>query len=66
MRPFARCLRCNTPLEEARPEDVRDRVPPRAAQWYREFRSCPGCGRAYWKGGHYERMRSLVDAAGLY
>lgn len=61
-RPFRLCLRCNAALEPAPLEQVAGRLPPRAAELYREFLLCPGCGRIYWKGGHYERMRKFIDS----
>ena len=33
----------------------------RTAELHDEFRQCPECRRVYWKGGHYERMRELVE-----
>lgn len=59
--PFTRCLRCNEPLQRLQggpppsiPEGVRER--------HREFWRCPGCGRHYWQGSHYHRMKSWVNA----
>lgn len=61
MRPFSRCMRCNGELESAAKEEVRGRIPPGAAELYNEFRLCPECGRVYWQGGHYRRMRQWVE-----
>ncbi|MGA2118236.1 MAG: Mut7-C RNAse domain-containing protein [Bryobacteraceae bacterium] len=62
-KPFTRCPRCNTLLAEAGKDEVRDRVPAQVAQLHDAFLRCPDCGRAYWKGGHYRRMRLWIDAA---
>jgi len=53
-KPFSRCSRCNTPLEEARraPE-----WPPDVLQAYH----CPTCDKYYWQGGHVERMRRRLE-----
>ncbi|MFB3826173.1 MAG: Mut7-C RNAse domain-containing protein [Bryobacteraceae bacterium] len=59
-RPFTRCMVCNGVLEPAALEQVAGRVPPRALELYDEFLACPGCGRVYWKGGHYRRMLGLL------
>jgi uncharacterized protein with PIN domain len=32
-------------------------------RFYDEFLRCPDCGRAYWKGGHFRRMRQWIDAS---
>ena len=64
VRPFTRCLRCNTVLEKADKTEVAGRLPPRAAELFNEFRQCPACGRVYWKGGHYRRMSEFLTSAG--
>jgi len=61
--PFARCLRCNTLLEDAPREEVQEQVPPRSRAHYTEFCRCPHCGRIYWSGSHYRRMQSLIQHA---
>lgn len=60
IRPFSRCLLCNTPLQEATTEDTSGLVPARVSQMYREFWRCPSCGRIFWRGSHYERMRAKL------
>jgi uncharacterized protein with PIN domain len=60
MRPFSRCSRCNTPLEEVRSGEVRDRVPARVLAQHDRFRRCPSCGRIYWSGSHTARMRRVL------
>jgi uncharacterized protein len=60
MRPFSRCLACNSPLLPAALADVRDRVPPRVAERFEHFNTCPGCGRVFWEGSHHARMERVV------
>ena len=62
-QPFSRCMRCNQPLQAVPKAAVLDRLPPRAAARHADFRLCSGCGRVYWPGSHYARMRALVEAA---
>lgn len=59
--PFQRCLRCNTPLQPVEKETIADRLPPKAREYYQEFRLCPTCGRIYWRGSHYDRMQHFID-----
>jgi uncharacterized protein with PIN domain len=59
--PFRRCLRCNTPLETVRKEEILDRLEPLTKQYYHEFKRCPACNQIYWKGSHYERMMQRVE-----
>jgi hypothetical protein len=61
-KPFSRCLACNGPLEPAAKEQARQRIPPRAAELHDAFQRCRGCNRIYWRGGHYRRMKVLLDA----
>jgi uncharacterized protein with PIN domain len=62
-KPFSRCLRCNTLLEQVGKDQVSDRLPVQVALLHDEFLRCPDCHRAYWKGGHFRRMRQLIDAS---
>ena len=63
-RPFTRCRECNTVLENATPAESDARVPPRIRALYDRFKACPGCGRLYWEGSHYDRMRALIARVG--
>jgi hypothetical protein len=60
MRPFTRCLDCNTLLEAASREAVWERLPPKIRD-KEVFRICPGCQRVYWEGSHHERMSKLLS-----
>ena len=59
MRPFTRCMDCNTMLEEASRESVWERLPPKIRD-KDVFRVCPNCQRVYWQGSHHERMSQLL------
>jgi uncharacterized protein len=59
--PFTRCVVCNTPLEHVDKAAIEDRLPARTAELHDDFLRCPTCGRVYWKGSHYDRMRALID-----
>ncbi|ATB35253.1 hypothetical protein CYFUS_000665 [Cystobacter fuscus] len=62
MRPFTRCLACNTPLVGTSPDEVRGRVPERVLATFSSFQHCPGCQRVFWAGSHHDRMRALIDS----
>jgi uncharacterized protein with PIN domain/sulfur carrier protein ThiS len=59
--PFSRCLLCNVLLKPVAPATVADQVPPRVREAKSVFSRCDGCGRIYWEGTHWERMRALID-----
>jgi uncharacterized protein with PIN domain len=54
LSPFSRCLVCNASLERAAPGDEEGTAPQAAGR-------CPGCGRRYWRGSHWEAMERLVE-----
>jgi uncharacterized protein with PIN domain len=58
--PFSRCIHCNERLRPTSLEAVYHQVPPAARELHDQFFHCPGCGRVYWKGSHYTRMREVV------
>jgi uncharacterized protein len=59
--PFTRCFRCNTPLRQVDRSAVADHLPERTADLHNHFMQCATCGRVYWKGSHYDRMRALIE-----
>lgn len=59
-RPFTRCLRCNGLLAPADKHTIADAIPQRSSQHYERYWQCSGCGRVYWEGSHWQRMRSTV------
>jgi uncharacterized protein len=61
VRMFGRCVLCNTTLERVEKSDIEASVPPLIAETYAEFSRCPHCGRVFWKGSHWERMKMLAE-----
>lgn len=61
VKPFQRCLRCNSTLQVVSKQDVLDRLEPLTKKYYEEFRICPSCKQVYWKGSHYEHMQQLIS-----
>lgn len=62
-RPFSRCMECNAPLEAVEKDEVVDRLPPSVRQRHTRFMRCSGCGRVFWEGSHWRRMRRFLDEA---
>ena len=58
---FSRCLVDNTPLITAN-EAAKARVPQDAQRPGALLRRCPLCDRVYWRGSHYKRMRTRLEA----
>jgi uncharacterized protein with PIN domain/sulfur carrier protein ThiS len=61
VRPFSRCMACNTPLSSIEKGTVLHRLPPDVRDAHDRFTLCAGCGRVYWEGSHWRRMRAIVD-----
>ena len=60
VRPFTRCMACNGVLQPVSKEQARSLVLGHSLERYDEFHRCEGCGRIYWKGSHYARMRRRI------
>ncbi len=58
---FTRCLVDNTCLVVA-DETALTRVPADAIKPGEPLYQCPTCGRIYWRGSHYKRMRQKLAA----
>jgi uncharacterized protein with PIN domain len=63
LQPFSRCLRCNDVLREVPKSAVDSALLPRTRAHYDRFEACSGCGRIYWRGSHWKRLKHAVDAA---
>ncbi len=62
IEPFRRCMHCNDVLRPVSKETISDRLLPLTRQHFDEFYNCSQCGRIYWKGSHYQRMRRFIDS----
>lgn len=61
-RPFTRCLSCNGLLRPVAKAAVIDRLEPGTIREHDDFAQCRECGKVYWKGSHYDRLRARVEA----
>ncbi len=62
LQPFARCLRCNEVLRAVPKSVVDAALLPRTRQYYDHFYTCGRCGRVYWKGSHWKRLKRTLEA----
>jgi len=60
LRMFSRCMSCNTALTRASRLSVLDALPAAVAETCTEFSRCPGCGRIFWRGSHWESMKKTA------
>ena len=61
IRPFSRCLRCNTVLSTVAKEHVAHRLPAKVKARFGRFARCPSCERIYWKGTHHDAMGKVIS-----
>ena len=61
VRPFQRCLRCNSPLQQVNKQEILDRLEPLTKLYYDDFSICPSCKQIYWKGSHVEHMLEMIE-----
>jgi uncharacterized protein with PIN domain len=61
VRPFQRCLRCNSPLQVVSKQEIIERLEPLTKKYFEEFHICPSCNQVYWKGSHYGHMLEMID-----
>ncbi len=54
----SRCPNCNSPLAIVKKEDVKD-VPENVLKRKRIFYKCTGCGKVYWHGSHWRKIREF-------
>lgn len=56
LKPFTRCLDCNSVLLPTKAHHVIERVARSIVEAHEDFFLCSRCERVYWKGSHYDRM----------
>ena len=57
---LTRCIVCNAELEARVPAVVAERVPPFVRRTQSRYSECPTCGRIYWAGTHWQRIREVL------
>jgi len=61
LNPMSRCLKCNALLIEREKTSVKLKVPFYVFKVHDRFYSCPNCNKIYWRGTHYEDMKSRIN-----
>ncbi len=59
--PFTLCLECNTPLRTIEKKYIINSLPQSVNVRHEHFTVCDRCGRVFWEGSHWQRMRQLLD-----
>jgi uncharacterized protein with PIN domain len=61
LRP-PRCMHCGGKLQVVEKETMRDRIPPKTYRWLDEFFVCEKCGKLFWHGTHWQRIREQLGS----
>ena len=60
IRPFSRCIQCNTLIRLVEKDAVRGKVPDYIWETQNTFHTCSHCRRIYWSGSHIRRSRDII------
>jgi len=55
IRPFSRCISCNTPIAPIDKTAVYGRVPDYIWETHERFQHCDQCRQTFWEGSHVDR-----------
>jgi uncharacterized protein with PIN domain len=55
----ARCAVCNGELLKVRKEMLKNKLPDELLEKHRLYFTCKDCGKVYWRGRHWSRLRRL-------
>jgi len=60
LKPFSRCMLCNTPLIIADPICIK-KVPSQSRASIKQLLYCSHCEKLYWEGSHVKRLRNMFS-----
>lgn len=60
VNPHSRCIDCNIELKSLSRKNAKNLVSPFVFEHADSFALCPGCGRVFWRGSHFEDMEAQI------
>ena len=57
------CPICNTKLQTALKQQLKDELEPNTYTYYDKFWKCPNCGQVYWQGAHWKQITDTLTKA---
>jgi len=60
IKPFSRCLQCNTLLDVVPKDKILDRIPPMTKEFCDKYVQCRSCDKIYWEGTHFINMKKVI------
>lgn len=61
LKPFTRCMHCNGKTQKVDKIDIQSDLLAKTKKYYNEFYQCRSCKKIYWKGSHYQKMRTMIE-----
>lgn len=61
LKPFTRCMHCNGKTRKVEKAEIESVLLAKTKKYYNEFFQCAACKKIYWKGSHYQKMKSIVE-----
>jgi len=58
---FSRCMNCNVSLNDIEKKKIKDLVPEAVFEAFENFKICRRCGRIFWQGSHYHKMKLTLQ-----
>jgi uncharacterized protein with PIN domain len=58
-----RCPECSSRLREISRDEASESVPAASLKLYERFWRCGGCGKTYWVGSHWKKIRETLEEA---
>ena len=57
----SRCMACGGEIRRGDKEELRERIPPKTYLWLDEYFVCTRCGKLFWHGTHWKRIRERLS-----
>ncbi len=61
IKPFSRCVRCNTPVASVEKDAVRGKVPDYIWETHDTFQTCRPCRKIFWAGSHIRQSYEIIS-----
>ncbi|SPD74953.1 conserved hypothetical protein [uncultured Desulfobacterium sp.] len=61
IKPFSRCLNCNTLLAPVDKNVIEERIPNKTRAYCDKYAICPSCDKIYWEGSHVMEMKKVIE-----
>ena len=58
---FSRCMNCNVSLHDIEKKKIKDLIPEAVFETFENYKICRRCGRIFWQGSHYHKMKLTLQ-----